>query len=342
MQIIDLVPNLKPTILAARQVRDANNTLARYLPNRSVMAISYRLGRRQRFDQTVKVRAFGAPAVPIKRPGILEVRGDLPALTPIINLSESDLNDEFILAQQLAGLNVDWAPYVDSCAALAALTIDNTLEVMRGQVLSTLELTLATDDDNTYGVDFGADTANQVITVATAWDDGATAAQKFEDLKSAHSVYKAKRGAPAGIMLTTEAVYVDLLNALQTMFPQQPVGQDQLSAYLANQRLPQVETYDRQLGNEDGTYTRVYPEGTLTFLPAADDPLGETQLGITQEAVQQVQERVLAPAEAPGITIVTLGDNNPVTRAVKGAAVGMPVLRDIDSAVVLNGLFTEE
>ena len=32
MQIIDLVPDLRPTILAAREMRDRRNSLARFLP----------------------------------------------------------------------------------------------------------------------------------------------------------------------------------------------------------------------------------------------------------------------------------------------------------------------
>jgi hypothetical protein len=82
MQIIDLVPDLRPTILAARQVRDARNSLARFLPVQNVNAVSYRLGRSKRLDQTVPVRANDAPATPIRRPGLVEVRGDLPNVTP--------------------------------------------------------------------------------------------------------------------------------------------------------------------------------------------------------------------------------------------------------------------
>src|SRR5690348_17144317 len=104
MQMMDLVPDLRPVILAARQFRDDRNTLSRFLPNVPVQAISYRLGRRKRVDQTVPIRAFDAPATPITRPGVVDVRGDLPAVTPIVDLSETDLNMEFILAQQLAGL----------------------------------------------------------------------------------------------------------------------------------------------------------------------------------------------------------------------------------------------
>ena len=39
------------------------------------------------------------PNAPIRRPGVVDVRGDLPAVTPIVDLSETDLNMEFILAQ---------------------------------------------------------------------------------------------------------------------------------------------------------------------------------------------------------------------------------------------------
>jgi hypothetical protein len=47
---------------------------------------------------------------------------------------------------------------------------------------------------------------------------------------------------------------------------------------------------------------------------------------------------VLTAAQAPGLTIVTLGDDNPVQRAVKAAALGMPILRDNEDIVILKGL----
>ena len=167
MQIIDLVPDLRPTILAARQVRDSRNELEQYLPTTIVQSVSYRLGRARRVDQTVPVRAIDAPATPIRRPGVVDVRGDLPAITPIVDLSEQDLTNEMIMAQQLAGLNVDWQSSVDAAAGIAALTIDNTLEQMRGQLLSTGAVTLQSADGVTHEVDFGVD-ASQKIAVTTA------------------------------------------------------------------------------------------------------------------------------------------------------------------------------
>lgn len=342
MQIIDLVADLRPTILAARQVRDSRNTLATFLPYLSVQAVSYRLGRRQRADQTVPVRAIDAPAVPIRRPGVADVRGELPAITPIVDLSEQDLTDEMVLALQLAGQQVDWTDAINSAAALAALTVDNTFEEMRGQVLSTLGLSLVSADGATHSVDFGAD-PSQIFAVTTPWDDAGGDA--LTDYATAHGEHIDRAGQAAGVALTTAKVKRQLLSALGARYPMQPVDVNTLNAYLTNNDLPQIATYDRTFTAYDGTKTRVYPEGTMTFLPGADDPVGRTEMGVTQEAVQQVTRQqpngrpALNAGEAPGLTIVTLGQDNPVQRSVKAAAIGMPVLADIEQITVVNNIF---
>jgi hypothetical protein len=341
MQIMDLVPDLRPTILAARELRDARNSLTRFLPYVNVPAISYRLGRRQRLDQTAPVRAFGSPSTPIRRPGVVDVRGDLPAITPRVDFNEVDLNNELILAQQLAGLQVDWQPGLTAAAAIAALTVDNTLELMRGQVLSTGVVSLVAEDGATHAVDFGIP-SGQKIALGSVWatDTQAHAAQVFVDYRTAHKAFIAAAGYPAGAVLTTDATLGLMVEALQVMYPQQPVGNDQLNAYLTQRRLPIPFTYDRMLEDATGTRTRVFPEGTLTFLPSSDDPVGRTEMGITQEAVQQSQRNqpngapALQTSEVPGLTIVTLGNEDPVERAVKAAAVGLPVLQDKDIVIV--------
>lgn len=337
MQIMDLVPDLRPVILAARELRDDRNSLAQYLPNTPVQAITYRLGRKKRFDQTVPVRAFDAPATPIRRPGLIEVRGELPAVTPIVDLSETDLNMEFILAQQLAGLQIDWQPWVTAAAGLCALAVDNTFEIMRGQALSTGVVSLEAEDGDVHEVDYDLPTDSKIATGAP-WDptSAAGAQAMFDDLEAAHEVFRDTSGAPAGVGLTTGKMRRILLRGLQELFPQQPVGEISLNAFLTDKGLPGLVTNDRTLRDEDGKRTRIYPEGHLTFLPAGD-AIGRTELGVTQEAVQQVQGKVLNAAEAPGMTILTLGENNPVQRAVKGAAVGLPVIQDNEDIVILSG-----
>lgn len=331
MQYMDLVPDLRPVILAAREYRDDRNTLARFLPNTPVQAITYRLGRRKRVDQTVPIRAFDAPATPIRRPGVVDVRGDLPAVTPIVDLSETDLNMEFILAQQLAGIQVDYQPWVNAAAGLVAAAADNTFELMRGQALSTGIVSLTAEDGEVHEVDFDVATAQKILVTDTS--DAAF----FTNLEAAHEVFLDVSGAPAGTFLTTSKVYRKALKALQTLFPQQPVGATNLNAYLGERGLPIFVTNDRTLRDEAGNRTRIYPEGYGTFLPEGDT-VGRTELGVTQEAVQQVQNRVLTAVEAPGLTIVTLGQDNPVQRSVKGAAVGLPVIQDNEDIVVLRGI----
>jgi hypothetical protein len=336
MQLINLVQDLRPVILAAREIRDSRNTLARFLPNRNVQAVSYRMGRRNRVDQTVPIRAIDSPATPIRRPGLVDVRGDLPAITPIVDLTEQDLTNDMIIAQQLAGLQVDFQPSVEASAAIAALTVENTLEVMRGQLLATAKISLIAEDGTTHEVDFEVPT-DQVITAGAPWDFEDPAAV-FADYSAAAEVFLDASGASAGVVLASNNMKTLLLNAVQKLFPQAPVSIDTLNAYLGSRELPQVATYDRKLRDASGQKTRIYPDGQLTFLPADADPIGETQLGVTQEAVQQVQGRILTAQQAAGLTIVTLGEDNPVRRAVKGAALGMPILRDNEDIVILKGL----
>jgi len=339
MQIRDLVPDLTAVILAAREQRDARNTLARYLPNVQVADVSYRLGRAQRLDQRVPVRALDAPATPIRRPGVLDIRGDLPAVTPIEYLTETDLT----LAQRLAGVNVDLAPSVAVAARRVALAVDNTFEMMRGQALGNGGvINLELEDGNVRPVDFAVPSAQKVVPAAS-WTIAGT--DIFADLVNWHQgPYLSAAGAYAGVMLTSTRTVNIMANKLQAMFPQQPIGTVGLNQYLAVRGLPPVETNDRMLTNQDGSRTRVFPENALTFLPAADSPVGRTELGITQEAVQQVSQRqgtgtVLTAAQAPGLTIVTLGQDNPVQRAVKAAAIGLPVLQDTDVIVYASGLY---
>lgn len=338
MQMIDLVADLRPVILAARQYQDDRNSLARFLPPVAVQAITYRLGRRKNVDQTVPIRAFGAPATPIKRPGVVDVRGDLPAVTPIVDLSETDLNMEFVIAQMTAGQQVDWAPWVNRAAGLCAQTTDNTFELMRGQALSTGEVSLTAEDGTVHAVDFEVPAENKIVAGAV-WDPTTTAGANavFADLETAHEQFHTSSGAPAGMALTTVKVYRVILRAFQQAFPNQPLGATGLNAYLTDRGLPGLTTYDRTLRAEDGSRTRIYPEGHLTFLPDGD-AIGRTELGVTQEAVQQVQNRVLSAQEVAGLTIITLGQDNPVTRAVKGASVGLPVIQDNEDIVVLSGL----
>jgi len=333
MHIIDLIPDLQAAILAARQIRDANNTLAPYLPNRPVQEVSYRLGREQRLDQIAPVRAFDSPSTPIRRPAVSDVRGDLPAVTPREDITETDL----MRAQKLAQVAVDYGPGVRAAARRVALTVDNTFEQMRGQLLSSGAVTLQLADGNTQSVDFGV-SEDQKFTAATAWTAAGYDGDPFEELEEWHRAYADASGTDAGVMLTTRRVVTLLSTFLRRKYPQQPIGAATVAGELAMRNLPQPQVYDRVLTDLQKNKTRVFPEGAITFLPTADQPIGETQLGPTQEAQEQMARGVLTAEQVPGLTLVTLGNDDPVQRAVKGAAIGLPILRDADAIVCVNGI----
>ena len=339
MQIIDLVPDLRPTILAARELRDARLTLEQFFPLRNTASIKYNLGRRKRYDQTVPIRAFDAPAVPILLPGVSTAQGDLPALTPRIDLTEDDLNKEMHIAQQLLGQSVDWQPSLTVAAGNVTATIHNSLEVMRGQLLGTGFISLLSADGYTRSVDFGIP-AGQIITSGAQWST-MTPQQVLASYTAGHEAFISAYGEQADVALTTRAKYAQLLNAVQGVFPNAPVGQQGMEAYFADRGLPMPVTYDRRL-DQAGTKVPVFPANTVTFLPAG--AVGETQLGVTQDAVQQVSrvqpngQTALRSSEAAGITVVTLGKDDPVQRSVKGSAIGMPVMGDVDNIVILKGV----
>lgn len=336
MQIIDLVPDLQAVILAAREQRDARNTLSRFLPNANVQDVSYRLGRMQRLDQTVPVRALDAPATPIRRPGVLDIKGDLPAVTPIEWLTEDDLTR----ARRLAGISVDLAPSVALAARRVALAVDNTFELMRGQALSTGIVSLQLEDGNVRPVDFGVPAGQKFGPGTVAFNAPTYAGDPFEELEGWHEAYSNASGADAGVMLTTRRFVSILGTFLRDKYPNQPIGVATVTGELALRNLPPLFTYDRMMTDADGVRTRVFPEGSLSFLPADDAPIGRTELGVTQESVQQVERGTLTVDQAAGLTIVTLGQDNPVQRAVKGAAIGLPVIQDTDSIVTVSGLIT--
>jgi hypothetical protein len=328
--VYDLV-DLQPVILAARQLAYQDQTLEAYLPAVEVEDIDYRLGRINRNDQTVPPRALDTPAIPIARQGLREVRGGLPAFSAIDTLTETDL----FRARRLAGLPVDLQLSATTVAARTTLTIRNSVELLRGQALMTGTLSL-----NSNGVieslDYGLPTTNKVAP-ATAWTDvNATA---LSDLLAWRDAYIGNAGGPPGLIFTSTRLRRLILankqiigaayGTLQGRTYAAPADVDNLFAGLG---LPNIRTFDRALGvtQADGTVslTRITPENRLAFLPADGQPIGRTEYGITQEAVELVGAGVLEQDQAPGIAVVTYIEDNPVQKSVASAALAIPVIGD--------------
>jgi hypothetical protein len=320
--IYDLV-DLAPVNIAARQIPYADQTLENLFPSREVEQIDYRLIQEKNLEQIVPARALDTPAPLIARPGLLELRGGLPAFSAMDLLTETDLQR----ARRLAGIQVDLQPTVEALAAGTTRTILNSIEVMRGMILSTGKVTLNANGVNQVA-DYNVPSANKV-TAGTAWTT--VSAPAVTDLDTWRTVYVAANGGPPARILTSTRAQrlllrnTSVINAVagaQTGRTQATPAE--ISGFLAAEGLPNIETYDRQYGSFDAGFTRVLPENILVMLPSG--ALGETLLGITEEAVELVQAGILAAQSAPGITVVTMVEDNPVQKAVLSAAIPLPVL----------------
>lgn len=324
MQLVDnLVPDYAATIIAARQVFGENNTLRDYFPIQNVEDVRYRLAQRNPVDVVGAVRNFDSPARQIRRGGVFTFQGELPAVSAMDTLLESDL----IRARQLAGVPIASlvGDQVTEAAARVAIAIDNAYERLRGQVFSTGQLAID-NGEFIQGTDFGVPTDNK-FTPGKLWSD--SAADPIADLLAWGEIYANNTGTggfPA-VAVTSRKVFNTLLRhpkvlalfAVNGTAPAliTPAG---LNSLLDSYGLPTFRTYDRRV---DGIRTTA--ENTITFLPG-DGPIGTTYLGVTEQAVQLSSRGVLQPGQTPGVTIATLVTDHPVSRHVVGDALGLPVL----------------
>lgn len=323
--VYDIV-DLRPIIAASRALAYSDQTLGQYLPDATVEDVDYRLGQAALMNQTVPARALDTPAITIARPGVAEVRGGLPAFTPIDIMTESDLQK----ARRLAGMPIELQATAAAAAVRTTGTILNTVETLKGQAIFTLGISVAVRGNAPQVVDFNPGSSNR-FAAATAWTAGG--ATVLTNLIAWHDAYVASAGGPAGVIrMSTRAMRLATRNAevvnavVGSNVGRSQVTLSELNALLSANDLPPIETYDRSLRNVDGTVVRVAPDNRIAFLPPAGVQLGQTQYGPTEEAAELIDARVLAPGQGPGIAVVTLVEDNPVQKAVKSAAIALPVI----------------
>lgn len=345
MQLVNLIDDyLQAVILEARQERvEANRLIADggHLPVVEVPDVRYRSGRVQRFDQTIAARPFDAPSLPIAMPKADKLDGDLPKWMPRVDITEQDI----VLAQRLAGQQVNILPTVARAAREVARTVLNTYESLAAGLLSTGNLTVIIaggpgTPDVSMTLDFGVPAANKFVP-ATKWDQ--TGATILADLRAWVQQFTDQGGDPQAAVIRTSSRVISLMllneQVRSSLGTSNAVTQAGLTAALQAHGLPPIVAYDRVLRNAAGVRQRIWPADRLAIIPTGD-PIGSTQVGITAEAILQVENRILTAEQAPGLTINTLGQDDPPSRAVKGAAAGLPVLDEPDVLVVASGLLT--
>lgn len=330
--VLDLVDNLRAINLAARAVLEPRNTLRQYLPPQPVEDVRYRLTQAKRSDVAGSVRAFGTPSRQIRRPGVTELRGGLPAVSAIETLTEGDL----LRARIMAGLDVtgELGRSVAASSASTALAVDNTYELLRGSLLSSG--ILAVDNGEVIqSADFGVKARNR-FTTAVSWTQTETA-PIFTDLRTWAQRFLRSAGGPAGVIVTTlEVQNLILLNRqvreLTAVGGVTPAIADPalVASRFAVFGIPPITTNERIIDGQ-----RVWPEGRLSFLPGPDAAyVGHTLLGIPEQSVQLVTASIFDAAEAPGVSVVTLIEDHPIARHVNADSIGLPAIETPEAIVV--------
>lgn len=337
--IFDLV-DTQELIATVREVieRESVNQLRAFLPYRSVEDIDYRFFRGERTNHAARVRAFDTPAQRGRRPGASERRGSLPAISEMLDLTES----ERIRLRRLAGGDVAdiIRDNVFNDAAITAMAVANRLELLRGEVLSTGQIVI--DEGGVLQtIDYEVPAELQVA-AATPWTDTANA-DIIDDLFTWDEARKDHGNGDAGAMITSTRVRnLALRNEgiQRLVYGANNVGQlvtvEQLNQVLAAHGLPPFVTYDRKVEDATGTEQRVIAEDMLIMVPGAGDAarrLGETQMGVTEEALAAVDARAIAVDDAPGLVAVTLQQDHPVLTATLSTCIGLPVLQQPDKVL---------
>ena len=103
--------------------------------------------------------------------------------------------------------------------------------------------------------------------------------------------------------------------------------------------LPPVTIYKGQV-NVDGVATKVLPDDRWVMLPPNRERWGQTQYGVTAEALvlSRGTNPEIVKEDAPGIILTRGAQDDPVQIWTKGAAVAMPVLHTPDCHIVATVL----
>lgn len=329
MRIVYDIVDTRQLTAVIRQFPFGENRLQAFLPNRSVEDIDYRFLTGRRTNRAATVRAFDTPARIGSRPGATERRGTLPSISEMLPLSES----ERLRLRRLTGTEGDLvrqAIYDDAFTAASAVA--NRIELLRGEALATGRIVI---DENgvQQEIDYGQP-ADLRVSASTAWSD--PAADILGDLLTWIEAFNDHGNDGAGTLLVSQRVLGlmlrnEAIRGLVQTGPNAPaiVSIDALNQTLVAHGLPPVAVYNRRVEDANGNAVRVIPEGTLLMLPDTTDGqgrLGETQLGVPEEAVAAVNARAIPREDAPGLIAVTLQQDHPVLTATLVTSIALPVI----------------
>lgn len=299
-------------------------TLDRFLPNRNINDLEYRIRKGSLTDVDVaEYRSFDTPAAMTGRPGITRLSGKLGPVSRQIPLGE----EEFLRLRALESGTND--PIIDAIfddAERMIRAVQARVELARGDLINDGIVTIAENGLVLEG-DFGRD-ASMSIAVATVWTN--TAATILTDLLGALDLYVDFNGTEPGSILMPRTRIGNL--ALNTEMREYAaangttpsrINRQTVDNIFSNEGLPPIETYDAQV-RLDGTATRVLPSNKVFFMPPAGEPYGNTFYGPTAEALKLRAKGLIEQEAVPGVVAVVTETDHPVQTYTVGTAIALP------------------
>lgn len=303
------------------------------MPERSIPGVKFKTRRTSRRVNAAKYRAYDAQTpVAAREVTQIETEGMLPPLGQKFLVGELE---SILLAVRRGQDGADLVESLYEDTAAHTLSIRSRLELAVGDLLTDGKFTLTGENGLTVEYDAAVPAAN-MPTAATAWSDP-TADALADEMAWIEVLRASGAPMPARVLTSYKArAYLAANDSYRRAFYGQPSAQtptgtlapNEVDAVRSRYNLPPIEVYDVQIPKDDGTMARPVPEDRWLMLPPNPQQWGETQYGITAEAINLTtgSNPAIELEEAPGIIVTHGFKDDPVQVWTKGSAVAMPVL----------------
>lgn len=334
----DLLDPVEATMFVRDLPDDSPDPLAAVLPEVTVRSNKPRFGTATRTRRSATFRAWNAESPIAQREVALNMfEVELPPISEKLPLDEAR-------RLELEGFDIQGTnPAIVERLIEAAYDdvtnitdrIRNRMKLARTDVLTDGKFTL-TGENGLYGMetDWAWDVA-QTPTAGTLWSNTTTSTPitdelAWDDWLEQNSVSRAR----SSVVFTTRAVvallaqnaqYKQVLNPGLTVSAIPTLTPGQINAARAVWGLPPIVIVENTVINPAGVTQRLVPAGRfIKCVPG----VGQTQFGLTVDALDLSRTGAITRAMAPGLVAGTWWEPDPVTRWTKVSGCGMPVLSD--------------
>jgi hypothetical protein len=339
----DLIDPVEATMLIRELPDDDPDPLLASLPEVTVRTNKPRWGYATRTRRSATFRAWNAESPIAQREvSLTQFEVELPPISEKIPLDEARRLE--LEGFDLNGTNPSIVQrLIDSAYDDVVLITDrirNRLKLARTDVLTDGKFTLS-GENGLVGLetDWSWDVA-QTPTPSILWSVVATSSPltdelAWDDWLEANSQSRSR----SSIVYTTRAVVALLAQNAQykqQLYPGISVATVptlnplQVNAARAQWNLPPIVVVEKSVINPAGVTQRLVPTGRfIKVVPS----VGDTQLGLTVDALDLARTGAITRALAPGLIAGTWWEPDPVTRWTKVSGCGMPVLSDPNGVV---------